>query len=435
MNLALKREYMKTVYHRYHENSKKEKGKLLDEFCKVYGCHRKHAIRALNRPIYDEDRIKRKGTVKYDKRTISIIETVWEASGYLWSVRLKEALKIWLPHIRERFKITPETERQILSISAPQIDRRLKQKKLQLRKRIYGTTKPGAFLKQNIVVRTSCWDTKQPGWLENDLVSHSGANASGDFAYTVNAVDIASTWTSRRSVLGKGQETVCSALDEIINSLPFSALGIDSDNGSEFINAHLSGYCDKNNLKFTRSREYKKDDNAHVEQKNFTHVRKIIGYARYDTMEAVNAMNELYRNELDLFQNLFQPSLKLQEKVRIGSRVKRVYDEAKTPLDRLIELKIYDKDKVGLLLKLRNTLNPFELSKTIENKLKKLYAMANKSVRTAFCPRNVYRPKIASPLLIQEKYLDSKVILSNVVTDDVSKFKHTLRKEVLLQTR
>ena len=434
MKLALKREYMKEIYSRYHESSRKGKGKILDEFCKVYKCHRKHAIRALNRPLYDEDRVKRKGKVKYLKQTISIIESVWEALGYLWSVRLKEALKIWIPYIRKRFKTTDEIEQQILTISAAQIDRRLKPKKYQLRKRIYGTTKPGAFLKQHIVIKTSGWDCREPGWLENDLVSYFGSNASGDFAYTLNAVDIASNWTSQRAILGKSQRVVCSALDEIIKSLPFSALGIDSDNGSEFINAHLLNYCDKNKLKFTRSREYKKNDNAHIEQKNFTHVRKIVGYARYDTQDAVDAMNELYKNELDLFQNLFQPSMKLQEKVRVGSKVKRVYDDAKTPLDRLIELNIYNKDKVAQLLNLRQSLDPFELSQTIEQKLKTIYDLANKSVRVAFCPRNVYRPQIASPCKKRENYYDY-AMLSNAVPDVVSKFKQIYQKEVELQLR
>lgn len=435
MDLKFKMEYIKKIYNRYHKTNRKEKKQILNEFCEVYGCHRKHAIRSLNQPVYDEDRAKREGRVKYSKQTISIIEHVWEASGYLWSVRLKEALKIWMSYIREHFKISPEIEQELLSISAAQIDRRLKPKKLQLRKRIYGTTKPGAFIKQNIPIKTSGWDTKEPGWLENDLVSHSGSNASGEFANTLNAVDMASTWTSRRAVLGKGKEKVCAALDEIIKSLPFTALGIDSDNGSEFINAHLSDYCAKTNLKFTRSREYKKDDNAHVEQKNFTHVRKIVGYARYDTQEAVDALNELYRNELELFQNLFQPSVKLQAKIRIGSKIKRVYDKAKTPLDRLIELNIYDKSKVDRFIDLRRTLNPFELSKIIEHKLQKLYDLSNKSVRIAFCPKNIYRNKIASALQRKEAYYEHKSLLSNVLTDDVSKFKQIYQKEMKLQIR
>lgn len=164
------------------------------------------------------------------------------------------------------------------------------------------------------------------------MVSHSGSSAAGDFIQSLNCTDIHTTWTETRAVMGKGQALTLDAISDIKNSLPFALLGIDSDNGSEFINYHLKRFCDNNKIQFTRSRPYKKDDNAHIEQKNWTHVKKIFGYQRYDTKYALNLMNDLYSNELQLFHNFFQPSVKLVRKIRIGSKLKRIYDITGTVL-------------------------------------------------------------------------------------------------------
>jgi hypothetical protein len=269
-------------------------------------------------------------------------------------------------------------EKQLLSISARQMDRRLKNKKAHIRKRIYGRTKPGTLLKHRIPIRTDNWDLKKPGWTEVDTVSHSGNSADGLFAYTVNQTDILTTWVESRAILGKGEEGVVDALDEMRESLPFSLKGIDSDNGSEFINWHLFRYCEKKKIQPFRGRPYKKDDNAHIEQKNWTHVRKLMGWDRYDTQQAVEAMNDLYRNDLHLFMNLFLPSMKLQKKQRIGSKFKRVYDKPKTPFQRVLDSKRGDPVKIAKLKDLRNTLNPFDLAQTIESKLKHIYSLANR---------------------------------------------------------
>ncbi len=242
-----------------------------------------------------------------------------------------------MPWIRKHFRLNPIPERQLLSISARQIDRRLKDKKAQIRKRIYGRTKPGTLLKHRIPIRTDNWDVKTPGWTEVDTVSHSGNSAERLFGYTVNQTDVLTTWVESRAVLGKGQDAVVKAPDEMAQALPFSLKGIDSDNGSEFINWHLVRYCERNKIQPFRGRPYKKDDNAHIEQKNWTHVRKLMGWDRYDTQAAVDAMNDLYKNELRLFMNLFMPSMKLLKKERIGSRLKRVYDIPKTPFERVLD--------------------------------------------------------------------------------------------------
>jgi hypothetical protein len=277
-------------------------------------------------------------------------------------------------------------QKQLLSISPATIDRRLKAKKHQLKKRLYGRTKPGTLLKHHIPIKTDSWNVKIPGFTETDLVSHSGNSASGEFIHSLNVTDIHSTWVETRAVMGKSQIGVLDAMKDIQQALPFKLLGIDSDNGSEFINYHLKTFCDQNKIQFTRGRPYKKDDNAHIEQKNWTHVRKIFGYERYDSKQAVEAMNDLYRNELRILQNLFLPSMKLLEKTRIGSKLKRRYDKPKTPLERLLNCPQNNPLNIQELKNLRNTIDPFALAKGVEQKLERIYHMANPRISPSLKP-------------------------------------------------
>ena len=309
MSKRSKWDYFKEIYHRYKKANKTDKKAILDEFCRVWGYHRKYAIRKLSGlpPTEKHPPQNRKRPCRYSPKLIRIIQGVWEAADYPWSVRLKAVLSAWMPFIKKQFALSTNLEQQLLTISARQIDRRLFSRKRQLKRRLYGRTKPGTLLKHQIPIKTDHWDVHSPGFIEIDTVSHSGNNAYGDFAYTVNQTDIHTTWVESRAVLGKGEDGVVAAIDEMADALPFTLKGLDSDNGSEFINWHLVGYCKKHDIQFTRSRPYKKNDNAHIEQKNWTHVRKVIGYDRYDTSDAVAALNHLYKNELRLFMNLFLP--------------------------------------------------------------------------------------------------------------------------------
>jgi hypothetical protein len=216
---------------------------------------------------------------------------------------------------------------------------------------------------------------KTAGFLELDTVSHSGENSIGTFAYSLNLTDIGSTWVETRSVLGKGEEGILEAFREMSAVLPFPVQAIDADNGGEFINHHLWRHCEREKIGFTRSRPYKKDDNAHIEQKNWTHVRKLIGWDRYETPEAVRAMNDLYAQELRLYLNLFQPSVKLIRLERRGSRKTRRYDSPQAPLDRLAALPGADRAKVENLLALRAQLNPFELAAIVRRKLDRIWKL------------------------------------------------------------
>jgi len=377
-----KLEYFRIIYPRYRAAGAEEKSQILDEFCKICGYNRKYAIAKLNGPAPEREYAKvarRNRKARYGSGVLSILAAIWIATGYLCSVRLKAALPLWLPWIRKRFHLSEVTEKSLVMISARQIDRRLQARKKKMRRSVYGRTKPGTLLKHHIPIKTDHWDVTVPGFTEVDLVSHSGNSAAGHFAYSLNQTDILSTWVETRAVLGKSEAVVVEAVDEMKGALPFALEGIDSDNGSEFINDHLFRYCQKNRIQFTRGRPYKKDDNAHIEQKNWTHVRKLLGWYRYDTKRAVSLINALYRGELRWFMNLFTPSMKLQRKIRIGSKIKRVYDQPKTALDRLIETGKGDPQKIIELLELRESLNPFELAQTIEKRLTQIQKLATKA--------------------------------------------------------
>ena len=373
-------EYFRAVYARYGQAERREKQVILDEFCANTGYHRKYAIRLLNGPPPEraKPRVHRRRSPRYSPAVVSVLARLWQAAGYPWSVRLKALVSLWRPWIEKRFRLSAGVQRQLEAISARQIDRRLRERKQRVKRRLYGRTRPGALLKHQIPVKTDAWDVRVPGFTEVDLVSHSGNAARGDFAYSLNVTDIHTTWTETRAVLGKGQTVVLEAFENIRTARPFRLMGIDSDNGSEFLNWHLGRGCYARDIQWTRSRPYKKDDNAHIEQKNWTHVRKLLGWDRYDTPEAVEAINDLYRHELRLWLNLFQPSVKLLKKVRVGSRVRRLYGPPQTPLDRVLASEVVEPAQAQALQALRRSLDPFELGRAIERKLERIYALADR---------------------------------------------------------
>jgi len=375
-------DYLKAIYFRYLKVSKPLRSRILDEFCQVCHYNRKYAIRLLGGPAPQKPKAAaRKGRrPTYGAKVILSLTAIWEAAGYPCSARLKALLPLWLPWAIKRLALSAQVQKQLLTISPATMDRRLKGKKRQLKKRLYRRTKPGTLLKHHIPIKTDSWDVHIPGFTEIDLVSHSGNAASGEFLHSLNVTDIHSTWVESRAVMGKSQIGVLNAMQDIEQALPFKLLGVDSDNGSEFINYHLKTFCDQNQIQFTRGRPYKKNDNAHIEQKNYTHVRKILGYLRYDSPSAQKAINELYQNELRILQNLFLPSMKLMKKTRIGSKLKRRYDQPQTPLERLIACPQADPVKVQQLKGLREKTDPFQLAKRMEQKLERIFEMANHRV-------------------------------------------------------
>ena len=377
MSPRSRREMVLAMLTRYRGASRSGKTAMLEELCAATGYNRKYLIGLMSRPPDPERRPPaRRRRCRYGEDVVRILIAIWEAAGYPWSVRLKAAVPLWLPWVKKRRTISKPLERQLLAISPRTIDRRLAPHKRRTGRRLFGRTKPGTLLKHQIPIQTRAWQVDRPGYGEIDLVSHSGSCAAGEFAHSLNFTDIASTWVETRAVMGKGQAAVHHSLEEILGALPFTVVGLDSDNGSEFINDHLLRFCRGKKIQMTRSRPYKKDDNAHIEQKNWTHVRRLLGWLRYDTDEALAAINDLYRNELRLMQNLFQPSVKLLAKTRHGARSTRQYDEPKTPLDRLLALPGGHVLKLARLQQLRRRLDPFALAATIDAKLARIQDLA-----------------------------------------------------------
>ena len=274
---AARREYVRTLRPRYTLAPRRAKPAILDEFCATTGYSRKHAITVLNCPPRSSEASPRRRTPLYSQEVVTILAAIWEAAGYPWSRRLQALLPLWLPWARRHFPMPPTVDRQLRRISPSTIDRRLQARKRQARRRLYGRTKPGTLLKHHIPLRTEHWHVTTPGFTEVDLVSHSGNWGEGEFLQSLNLTDIHTGWVESCALLGKTQRAVRAAVAALRVTLPFALRGIDSDNGSEFINTYLVDFCRAHQIQFTRGRPYKKDDNAHVEQKNWTHVAQALG--------------------------------------------------------------------------------------------------------------------------------------------------------------
>lgn len=381
MSPMSKREYLAQVRPRYHKANLKKKSHMLDEFCETYLCHRKHAIRILNKPLVPVPKpIKKQGrpSIYNDKRIEAVLKCIWLNANLPCGKRLKPIMPLWLPSYQLTFQKLPENLLSLLlCISPATIDRILKHSRIKYTKRGHSTTKPGTLLRKQIPIKTNQWDETRPGFVETDLVAHCGASVAGQYANTVDLVDIATQWSEQRAVWGKGEFAVMGQIEDIEASLPFDILGFDSDNGSEFLNHQLlRHFLDRKiPIQFTRSRAYRKDDNAHVEQKNWTHVRQWLGYERFDNPAVVGLLNDLYKNEWRLFHNFFLPSVKLISKQRIGSKTVKKHDSPKTPYQRILESPLIKADVKEQLTHIFNSLNPFELRKIIRSKIKKVFAV------------------------------------------------------------
>jgi hypothetical protein len=386
MSPRSKKEYIEAIFLRYKKAPYKEKTIILDEFCATCGYHRKHAIRLLRRfKRFIKPKTKKRGRSPVYQREILLkpLKQIWLSANLPCSKRLKAILPLWLPGYVQSFgSLPPELSQALLTISAATIDRFLNPIRIQYKKRGRTTTKPGTLLRKQIPIKTNQWDESRPGFLEADTVAHCGKSLSGMFAYTIDCVDIATGWTEQRAIWGKGETAVLEQIQEIQKSLPFPLLGFDCDNGSEFLNHHLLRHFTerKHPIQFTRSRAYHKDDNAHVEQKNWTHVRQWLGYQRLDHPKIVPLLNNLYRQEWRLFHNFFCPSMKLLSKERIGSKTLKHHDPPKTPYQRIIESPHIPPNVKQNLSKQLEKLNPFVLREAMEKKLKNIINLSPPSL-------------------------------------------------------
>ena len=381
MSPRSKREYREAVHLRYKNATRHEKTAILDEFCATCTCHRKHAIRVLKRfKRFTKPKPKKRGSkpVYWKDEIITPLKRIWLAANLPCSKRLKAILPIWMPGYDQQFgKLSAEVTKALMGISPATIDRILSPIRIHYTKRGRSTTKPGTLLRKHIPIKTNQWNESRPGFLEADTVAHCGDSTAGMYVNTIDFVDIATGWTEQRAVWGKGEGGVLEQIKNIEKTLPFPILGFDCDNGGEFLNYHLLRHFTerKHPVQFTRSRAYHKDDNAHIEQKNWTHIRQWIGYDRLDNPKVVSALNNLYTQEWRLFHNFFCPSVKLIAKERFGSKTIKHHDPPKTPYQRIMESPhIHESVKESLSKQLEN-LNPFLLRKIMDKKMKKIFSI------------------------------------------------------------
>lgn len=373
------KEYALAVKERYRRTNKAEKTKILDEFTKTTGLHRKAVIRLLNHRNTTPE--KRHGRPrKYGVLVVESLKFIWESSDRLCSKRLKPFLPELVQVLRRcgESQLTGKTETQLCQMSAATIDRVLRPWKQKGGRHSLSTTRPGRVLRNAIPIRTFAdWQENSPGFIEVDLVAHCGESSEGFYLNTLMAVDIATGWSEFNGVWGKGQQRVGTAVHHVRQRLPFPLLGLDSDNGSEFINQDLAGWCRREGITFTRSRPYKKNDNCYVEQKNGSIVRRVIGRDRYSSKTALALLNRIYYL-LRLYVNFFQPSMKLLSKTRHGAKVKKLYDSAQTPYQRVLKSKILPESKKAELHTTYSHLNPVKLLKQINDNLESLWRLRDR---------------------------------------------------------
>lgn len=387
-----KRSVTKLVAARYQKASKREKRFILDEFTQFTGYNRAYAshllashgkLHFLNRTRLKADLTSRSrfGRHKiYDHQVKSALKMIWIIMDCICGKRLAPLLKEVIPRLEhhQELSLDDKTRALLLKISASTIDRLLAADRKSLNGRARPNTKPGTLLKHQIPIKTfSDWNDLQPGFVEIDLVAHEGGNASGDFLQTLNVTDVCTGWTEAQGVRNKAQVWVFEAIKQIRERLPFELRGIDSDNGGEFINNQLLRYCQQQKITFTRSRSTRKNDNCYVEQKNYSVVRRAVGYQRYDSEQELSKLNELY-GHLRLYTNYFQPVMKLIEKRREGSKVKKKYDKARTPYQRVIEAGQVSKEKKMQLKKEYERINPAQLKREITRLQNELIELSSK---------------------------------------------------------
>jgi hypothetical protein len=366
-----RRELLDKARERYWRAGRKEKKRILDEFVLNTEYHRKYALALLN-----DHHARHKASIRRRKRTYTqevtdALALIWKVCDHIASRRLHPFLPEMV-RILERqgtLQLTPATRGLLLQVSRPTIDRLLRPARRALVPHGRATTKPGTLLKQSIPIRTwAGWSDAKPGYLEIDLAAHCGESAEGEYLATLNCVDVSTGWCECIVPRNRGEQAVLAALEQIRQRLPMPLLGVDSDNGSEFINSYLNHYCDTEHLVFTRSRPYKKNDQARVEGKNWMVVRRHVGYDRYVGDAARVDLNDLYK-DLRLYVNFFQPDMKLIERTRVDGKLKKVYDRAQTPYQRLLASADVRQEDKDTLTALYQTLDPKALHETIEKKL------------------------------------------------------------------
>lgn len=383
---------------RFRKASKTQRSQILNEFVELTGytrCYAAFVLRTCGKrqlrmighkritfiPGYARERgtprVRRSGYG--GEAFVNALKRLWALSDGLCGKRLVIFIREIVPHLERQGALQVADERvrnQLVSVSAATADRLLAKTKRETRLKGRTITRPGTLLKHHIAIRTFAdWNDVQPGFCEVDLVAHDGGSAFGDYCHSLNLTDVATAWTESIAVQNKAQVYVFKGLEEIRAQVPFPLLGLDSDNGSEFINSHLVRYCEAEHITFTRSRPYKKNDNCYVEQKNYSIVRRTVAYYRYDTPAQMHLLNAIYRI-LRLYTNFFQPVMKLQEKVRSGSKVSRRYDTPQTPYKRILMHPQIPREIKNTLTAQYNSLNVLALKRELNHLQQELFRSA-----------------------------------------------------------
>lgn len=381
MSQRSRREYLERIRVRYQGAGRKYKKSILDEFCEVCEYERKYAIKLVNRPPGPRKRPPGPKP-RYGEAERRVLKRIWKHAEQICSKRLKAALSLWLPFYEKHYeRIAPKVRKNLKAISPATVDRLLASARAHIAGRGRAGTRPGTLIRTQIPIRTQHWDVTQAGFLEADSVAHCGESMAGNFIWSITYTDILSGWTVSRAVWNRGAQGVLKQTRDVEQRLPFPVLGFDCDNGGEFLNWHLIRYFTerKQPVQFTRGRPYHKDDNAHVEQKNWTHVRQLLGYERFDDAALLEPINDLYCHEWELLHNFFCPSTKLIQKQRVKSRYVKKHDPPQTPYQRLLQWGGLSKEAKQKLKATYKQLDPFELAAAIEQKLGCIFELHQKS--------------------------------------------------------
>jgi len=378
MNQRTRIEVLTKLRRRYRTAGREHKRKLLDQAQELLGYHRKSAIRALGAPPLERAPWIISGRpVSYEPNVlVPWLRPIWQATDYACGRRLVAMLPEWVPAYEEHERRIPgEVRQKLLGASARTLDRLLEPLRCSGTGR--SLTRPGTLLRHQIPIRGSVWEEGKAGWLEVDTVALCGGSMSGEFVWMLDAVDYATTWVEVRAIWGRGQAGTLEALKDMEAGLPFALLGLDSDNGGEFLNYHVLHWLQKRArpVFMTRSRPWKKDDNAHVEQKNWTHIRQCFGYERHDNPEVVEPINALVKGAYAQLLNYFHASLKLERKERSGGRLKRIYGAAQTPWARVLASAEVTPQTKRQLQQEKARLNPFALKRELDRSLKLIAAL------------------------------------------------------------
>lgn len=372
MSTEVQRQYLDKIKERYEKATKRQKTLILDEFCKVCELTRKHAIKLLNeQPRSLPPKSGPKPT--YGLEIENHLVKIWRAMSRRCSKKMVAVMPLWLEYY---YGITPDERRLLLKISSSTIDRILKKYREETRRGL-SSTEP-SLIKNKIPLKLLEDSNVPPGFIEADTVAHCGTTLAGEFINTLTMTDIYSAWTENRAVWKKESSTIIKAISSIEEALPFKVLGFATDNGNEFLNHDLHSYFfnRKNRVEFVRRRPYKKNDNAHVEQKNWTHVRELFGYDRFDAESQVEFMNDIYKRIWNPLWNFFTPVMKLQSKTRVGGKIIKVHDKPTTPYQRLLNSNTLSEEQIAKLQAEFKKLNPFELKKELDEKLKWFFRIA-----------------------------------------------------------